>query len=157
MKYNWIGTQAVELTSGDKTETVVAAAISDTEIALTRADGQMDMLTYAGEKTLEKTKFYSDKKLADMAAADRSKKAGKKVKVSETVSSDDGTVSIRFDDGSEYKVDRFSGKGTDENGKAVDLPKTGIIDHSLAAAAAFITIGAAAVFVSRRSRRKEEC
>lgn len=157
MKYNWIGTQAAELTSGDKTETVVAAAISDTEIALTRADGQMDMLTYAGEKTLEKTKFYSDKKLADMAAADRSKKAGKKVKVSETVSSDDGTVSIRFDDGSEYKVDRFSGKGTDENGKAVDLPKTGIIDHSLAAAAAFITIGAAAVFASRRSRRKEEC
>ena len=157
MKYNWIGTQAVEFTAGDKIEMVTAEALSDTEITLTSVDNQMEMLTYAGEKSLENTRFYSDKKLADMAAVDRSKKAGKQVKVSETVSSDDGTVTVRFDDGSEYRVDRFTGKGTDENGKAVDLPKTGISDHSFAAAAALITLGAAAVFVSRKYRRKEDC
>lgn len=156
MKYNWIGTKAVELTSDDKTETAIAEALSDTSIALTRPDNQTDMLAYAGENTV----FYSDKKLADMAAADRSKKTGKKVEVSETVSSDDGTVVVRFNDGSEYRIDRFTGTGADEKGAEVNLPQTGINDLSSAATAAaaaiLIILGSAAVLASRVFRRKED-
>ncbi|SHM79935.1 Fn3-like domain-containing protein [Ruminococcus flavefaciens] len=161
IKYNWVGTSAVELTFDNKTEKADATPISDTEITLVRPNDQTDILTYIGEKTLDKTVFYTDKKLADMAAADHSKKIGKKVKVTETVSSEDGTVAIRFDDGSEYKINRFSGKGTDENGKAVDLPQTGNNDISSAAEAVgaviLIILGTAAVFASRKFRRKEDC
>ena len=95
-----------------------------------------------------------------MAAADRSRKAGKKVSVSEIVSSDDGTVAIRFDNGSEYTIDRFTGTGTDEKGREVNLPQTGnndITAAALAVGAGILTIiGAATVFASGRSRRKED-
>ena len=159
VKYHWIGTKAVELTIGDKTETAVAEALSDTEITLMRSADQIDKLTYAGEKTIDKTAFYTDKKLADMAAADHSKKAGKNVKVSGTVSSEDGTVVIGFEDGSEYSIDRFSGTGTDEKGAAVDLPQTGNNDISAAAAAAgaviLMILGAEALYASGVFRRKK--
>jgi len=95
-----------------------------------------------------------------MAAADRSKKAGKKVKVTETISSEDGTVNVKFDDGSEYRIDRFTGKGTDEKGEEVDLPQTGNNSLTTAAAAAaggiLMLLGSAAVFASVSFRRKEE-
>ena len=160
IKYNWIGTKAVEFTSGDNTETAAVSAVSDTEIILTRADGQAEILTYAGEKAIDKKSFYSDKQLSKMAAADRSKKAGKKVKVTETISSEDGTVAVKFDDDTEYRIDRFTGKGTDEKGGEVDLPQTGNNDLSTAAAAAvggiLMLLGAAAVFGSAAFRRKEE-
>ena len=119
------------------------------------------MLTYVGEKTIDQIKCYSDKQLADMAAADRSKKAGKNVKVSNTASSADGTVVIDLDDGSEYKIDRFTGTGTDERGNAVDLPQTGMNSLGLAAAKAvagiLIFLGAAAMYVSGVFRRKKDC
>ena len=160
IKYNWIGTKAVEFTSGENTETVIADAFSDTVIDLIKADYQTELLTYTGEKTIDENAFYSDQKLADMAAADRSRKAGKKVSVSEIVSSDDGTVAIRFDNGSEYTIDRFTGTGTDEKGRDVNLPQTGnndITAAALAVGAGILTIlGAAAVFASGRSRRKED-
>lgn len=160
MKYNWIGTKAVELISGDNTETAAAEALSDSEIMLTRADGQTEMLAYAGEKTIDKTVFYSDKKLAEMAAADRSQKTGKKAEVSETISSDDGTVVVRFADGSEYRIDRFTGTGADEKGAEVNLPQTGINDLGTAAAATaaavLIILGSAAVLASCVLRRRED-
>ncbi len=160
IKYNWIGTKAVEFTSGDNTETAAVSAVSDTEIMLIRADGQIETLVYSGEKTIDKKNFYSDKQLSAMAAADRSKKAGRKIKVSETVSSEDGTVAVKFEDGSEYRIDRFTGKGTDDKGEAVDLPQTGNNDISTAAAAALggilILLGSAAVLASKVLRRKEE-
>ena len=94
-----------------------------------------------------------------MAAADHSKKAGKNVKVSGTVSSEDGTVVIGFEDGSEYSIDRFSGTGTDEKGAAVDLPQTGNNDISAAAAAAgaviLMILGAEALYASGVFRRKK--
>ena len=161
MKYHWIGSKAVVLTSGDKTETAVATPLTDTSFTLKRADNQIEMLTYAGEKTIDSIGFYTDDKLAKMAAADHSKKVGKKVNVSSTISSDDGTVAIKFDDGSEYRIDRFSGTGTDEKGEAVDLPQTGNNDISSAAAAGgavvMILLGGAAIFASRKFRRKEDC
>lgn len=104
---------------------------------------------------------YTTSQLAKMAAADHSKKVGKKVNVSRTVSSDDGTVAIKFDDGSEYRIDRFTGTGTDEKGEAVNLPQTGNNDISSAAAAGgavvMILLGGAAIFASRKFRRKEDC
>lgn len=160
MKYNWIGTKAVELISVENTERFTADALSDTVIVLTTADYQTETLVYMGEKTIDQTSFYSNQKLADMAAADLIKKTGKKASVSEIVSSDDGTVSIRFDNGSVYAIDRFTGKGIDDNGCEVDLPQTGINNTSTAAASVsagiLIVLGTAAVFVSRRSRRKED-
>ncbi|WP_295071672.1 S8 family serine peptidase [Ruminococcus sp.] len=161
IKYNWIGSKAVELISGDKTEIAAATVLSDTEITLTKSFAQPDVLTYVGEKTIDQLKCYSDKQLADMAAADRCKKAGKNVKVSNTASSADGTVVINLDDGSEYKVDRFTGTGTDEKGNAVDLPQTGMnslgLAASKAAAGILIILGAAAMFVSGVFRRKKDC
>lgn len=161
MKYNWIGTQAVELISGDNTETATVMPVSDTELSLMISFDKIESLNYIGEKPIEKSSFYSDKKLADMAAADHSKKTGKKAKVSGTESFDNGTVVIRFDDGSEYTIDRFTGKGSDENGNAVDLPQTGNNDIGTAAAAAaagiMLLLGAAAVFASGVLRRKEDC
>ncbi|MBR3043508.1 MAG: S8 family serine peptidase [Oscillospiraceae bacterium] len=164
IKYHWIGTKAVELTAGDQTETVIAVPFTSEEydraIEIRRADDQVEILTFAGEKPLSQTAFYTDQKLTEMAAADRSKKTGKPAAVSETVCSEDGTVVIKFDDGAEYKVDRFTGKGTDENGNAVNLPQTGNNDLSSAGAAAgagiLIFFGAAAVWVSGAFRRKEK-
>ncbi|MBR3419995.1 MAG: S8 family serine peptidase [Oscillospiraceae bacterium] len=165
IKYRWIGTMAVEFSHGDQTETADAIAISapdyERAIELHRADNQIDVLVYAGEETLDSINFYTDQELVDMAAADRSKRAGKTVKVSETVANEDGTVTISFDDGSAYKIDRFTGKGTDGNGRAINLPQTGNNNLSSAAAAAaagmLIIFGAAAVYASGAFRRKEDC
>ena len=165
IKYRWIGAVALELTYSDHTETVDAIAFStpvyERAMELHRADNQIDTLVYAGEETLDSITFYTDQELIDMAAADRSKKAGKDVQVSETVVNEDGTVVIRFEDGSAYTIDRFTGEGTDENGKAVNLPQTGNNDLSSAAAAAgalvLILFGAAAVWASGTFRRKEDC
>lgn len=161
IKYQWVGTSAVEFTSGDETEKFIASVLSDTEISLLSPDNQIVLMTYAGEKTISKKSFYSDNKLAAMAEADHSKKVGSSVKVSETENYDDGTVVIKFEDGAEYSIDRFTGKGTDENGVEVELPKTGNNDPRTAAAAAgagvLVILGAAAVVASKALRRKEDC
>jgi len=155
----------LELTYSDHTETVDTTAISTPDyeraMELHRDGNQVDVLVYAGEKTLDSITFYTDQEIVDMAAADRSKKTGKDVQVSETVVNDDGTVVIQFEDGSRYSIDRFSGKGTDEKGNAVNLPQTGNNGLSSAAAAAgagiLILFGAAAVWASGTFRRKEDC
>ncbi|MBP0967193.1 MAG: Fn3-like domain-containing protein, partial [Oscillospiraceae bacterium] len=165
VKYRWLGAVTLELTYSDHTETVDTTAISTPDyeraMELHRDGNQVDVLVYAGEKTLDSITFYTDQEIVDMAAADRSKKTGKDVQVSETVVNDDGTVVIQFEDGSRYSIDRFSGKGTDEKGTAVNLPQTGNNGLSSAAAAAgagiLILFGAAAVWASGTFRRKEDC
>lgn len=160
MDYKWTGIKALELTTDGITEKAIAAPLSDEEIALVRNETDTDMLRYVREESLDSTSFYSNKELAEMAAKDRSDKTGKSAVVTETVNNEDGTVTLKFDDGTAYKIDRFTGTGTDGNGNEVDLPQTGNNDITSAAAAAgagmLVLLGSAAVFFSGILRRRRD-
>jgi hypothetical protein len=160
MQYKWVGVKAVELTTSGVTEKAIAAPLSEQEMALVRPGEVTDMLKFVRTESSEGTEFYSDKELKEMAAKDRSDKTGDSAIVTEAVDSGDGTVTLKFSDGYEYKVDRFTGTGTDADGNEVDLPQTGNNNISSAAAAAgaglMVLLGSAAVFFSGLLRRRKE-
>lgn len=160
MQYKWTGVKAVELTDSGVTEKAIAAPVSEQEMALVRPGEVTDMLKFVRTESSEGTEFYSDKELKEMAAKDRSDKTGDSAIAVEAVDSGDGTVTIKFSDGYEYTIDRFTGTGTDADGNEVDLPQTGNNNMSSAAAAAgagmMVLLGSAAVLCSGRLRRRKE-
>ncbi len=162
VQYHWIGSRAVELTSGDQTETAFAFPFdTDDVFTLERTGHPEEMMIYINEETIDRTGYYTDAQIAEMAAADRSQKTGKTVTVRGTTDLQGGSLQIQFDDGSEYIIDQITGVGTDADSNPVILPQTGNHDRSTAAAAAgsvvLMMLGAAAVYASGVLRRKEKC
>ena len=85
VQYHWIGSRAVELTSGDQTETAFAFPFdTDDVFTLERNGHPEEMMIYINEETIDRTGYYTDAQLAEMAAADRSQKTGKTVTVRRT-------------------------------------------------------------------------
>ena len=103
--------------------------------------------------------------ICEMAGKDYSVKNDTEPARTEAVKNEDGTLSITmYDDQNNklnvYTIDPTTGKGTDQDGKAVNLPKTGVTSKNTAAAAAsalaFVLAGAFAVVKSGIFRRKRD-
>ena len=160
MEYEWTGVKAVDITEDGKTERVLAAPASADELALVYSDNSAYMLRKISDDPADMDNFYSAEQLGEWAAKNYWYKTGVEAAVSETISDPEGNVTIVLDNGAEYTVNHFTGKGTDADGKETDLPQTGNNDTSTASAAAaagvMMLLGAAAVYASAVLRRKEE-
>ena len=117
--------------AADVTDTAVVTAVSDTEIDLTWDDGHTEHWNYMSEGTLGGFTFYTNEQLGQMAQAYYKAETGY-APGSIGVNADPENprnVNIQLYDSlgdhnstaAWYSVDRFTAKGNDLNGNAVDL------------------------------------
>ncbi|WP_028521249.1 FMN-binding protein [Ruminococcus flavefaciens] len=120
---------------------------------------------FVEENAEEKPDIASDEELCEWAEKDYQKKNGVKDTKAAITGNDKGEREITITDKTgkvldKYTVDPKTGKGTDSEGKAVDLPQTGNNSVTnlliLLGAVMFMVTGAFAVRASERFRRRED-
>lgn len=120
---------------------------------------------FGEESVEEKPDIASDEELCEWAEKDYQKKNGVKDTKATITGNDKGEREITITDKTgkvldKYTVDPKTGKGTDSEGKAVDLPQTGNNSVTnlliLLGAVMFMVTGAFAVRASERFRRRED-
>lgn len=133
------------------TTTTTTTSSSSTETETTTVT-----TTTAAETTTQSAK-YSNDELAEMAAKlfeEENGSAPENVTVTENA---DGTVSIDLDGKETYTVDAETGKGTDADGNAVNLPATGMTSPFAAAAGAgAVVMTLLGGIVIAKSKKKDE-
>jgi len=141
-------------TSTETTTTTTSSAATTAEETTTTAT-----TTKAEDKTIG-----TNDEIAKMVEKDYFVKTGKKAASSELSENKDGSVTVELKDADgkmidKYTIDPETGKGTDANGEAVELPQTGINSLGTAGAAVgavmLMLAGAAAVYGSGVIRKKE--
>ena len=141
-------------TSTETTTTTTSSATTTAEETTTTAT-----TTKAEDKTIG-----TNDEIAKMVEKDYFVKTGKKAASSELSENKDGSVTVELKDADgkmidKYTIDPETGKGTDANGEAVELPQTGINSLGTAGAAVgavmLMLAGAAAVYGSGVIRKKE--
>ncbi len=158
-EYKWTGVMAVDFTKDGETQRTVVAPISETELSFIHPDGTVEMYMRLSDDPDAET-FYTSEELGEMALKNYWYKTGIETGVRGTETHPDGTVTIWLDTSVEYKVDHFTGKGTDAAGNETDLPQTGNNDITTASAetvaGVLMLFGAAAVLASGAFRRKKD-
>ncbi len=152
-----------EETTATQPETTTAAETTTTQPAVTTSEttksGETETttVTTAASETTTQAAKYSNDELCDMASKLYREEKGKDPENVSAEKNADGSVSIIIDGEKTYTVDANTGKGTDSNGKAVDLPATGMTSPFSAVAgtcAAVMTL-LGGIFISKSKKKGE--
>ena len=148
------------------TTTVTTTAATESSAATeTAAETTTKKTETAATTTAEQQYFAPLSKMGDYAKADYKAKTGKDAADTVTKDNRDGTYSIILSDDKgnvleTYTIDPATGKGKNSRGEDVDLPQTGNNSMknvvSTVVAVTFMTVGAAAVYVSGVGRKKKD-
>lgn len=116
------------LGNGDTEQKATITDAGENRFTLNYATGDVQVLTYQEDTKLSNFKFYSTRELVDMLTTQHSAATGKTPLRNETEIDPDGKIVIRFyftedKDEEPYTaaLDRFTAKGSDSNGKSLDL------------------------------------
>ena len=156
-------TTTTETTSTTSASTSEKSTESTTSATTTVKE---DTASSATTTKAEEQKYFAPlTKMGEMAAADYKSKNGTAPADSVLKDNGDGSFSIILSDDKgnvldTYTIDPATGKGKDSKGNDVDLPQTGNNSvktvAAVAAAAALMTVGAGAAFVSGVGRKKKD-
>ncbi len=162
-------TETTETTESTQPIETTAASVATTDTKPAETTQQTETSTETETKPAEttettKAKGFTNEQLADYARKDYAGKNGTTPANTAVTSNADGSVSVILYDASgnvldTYRLDPVTGKGTDQNGNAVNLPQTGVQSTGTAVtASAAVLMAVSGAFMMLRSlgRKKKE-
>lgn len=160
-------TTTTSVTTESTTSSSAVTSDTTTEIvSTTTTTEKVPATTTTVVTTTEDKKYFTSlTEMGEMAAADYKSKNGTAPADSVSKDNGDGSVSIILSDDNgnvldTYTINPVTGKGKDSKGGDVDLPQTGNNSvktvAAVATAAALMTVGAGAVYVSGIGRKKKD-
>ena len=116
------------LGGGNNEQKATVSEIGENRFTLNYVTGDVQVLTYQGESKLSDFQFYSTRELVEMLTVQHRAATAQTPLRNETEIDSDGKIVIRFyftedNDEEPYTamLDRFTAKGSDSNGKSLDL------------------------------------